>query len=60
MKMDREPLPEVMLRTAASGHYNEPRFDGGLAVNPWLAVMITGVAAFGLHILFVLAFRNKH
>jgi hypothetical protein len=28
-------------------------------VNPWLAVLITGVIAFGLHILFVLALRNK-
>ena len=29
-------------------------------MNPWLAVVITGVLAFGLHILFVLAFRSKH
>lgn len=29
-------------------------------VNAWLAVSITGVLAFGLHILFVLAFRNRH
>ncbi len=51
--------PGVKLRTSESGRYNQPRFDGGLAVNPWLAVAITGVAAFGLHILFVIAFRNK-
>ena len=29
-------------------------------MNPWLAVVIAGVAAFTLHILFVLAFRKKH
>ena len=29
-------------------------------MNPWLAVVITGVLAFALHIVFVLAFRNKH
>jgi len=29
-------------------------------VNPWLAVLITGVVAFVLQILFVLVFRNKH
>ena len=29
-------------------------------MNPWLAVVITGVVAFGLHLVFVLTFRNKH
>ena len=29
-------------------------------MNPLLAVAITGVVAFAIHILFVLAFRNKH
>ena len=28
-------------------------------MNPWIAVVITAVLAFGLHILFVLALRNK-
>ena len=28
-------------------------------MNPWLAVIITGVAAFTLHVLFVLALRTK-
>ena len=29
-------------------------------MNPWLAVIITGVIAFAVHIVFVLAFRIKH
>jgi len=28
-------------------------------MNPWLAVIVTGVVAFALHLLFVLAFRTK-
>ena len=28
-------------------------------VNPWLAVAITGILAFVLHLLFVLAFRTR-
>ena len=28
-------------------------------MNPWLAVLITGIVAFAAHILFVLAVRSK-
>ena len=39
--------------------YNGGPFHGGPDLNPWLAVAITGVVAFALHILFVLAVRNR-
>ena len=47
---------DVEFETATMGR----RIVGGMNVNPWLAVAITGVLAFGLHLVFVLAFRNKH
>ena len=31
-----------------------------LPVNPILAIVITGIVAFTLHILFVIAFRSKN
>ena len=29
-------------------------------MNPWLAVLVTAVVAFALHLLMVLAFRSKN